>query len=118
MIGGEGVEAAPVEGTGLDVGQRFAFEGVRAVAVEVAHAVARRAHGDDLPAAVIEARETATMPLRILKNDVIGSPARNSVSCRFQWRIRPAPAAGAGGHPPAACTGSATCRRIGRTAGK
>ena len=54
MLGGEGIEAAAVEGAGLDIGQRLAFEGVAAVDVEVADAVARGADGDDLAAAVIE----------------------------------------------------------------
>ena len=54
MLGGEGVEAAAVEGAGLDVGQRFAFEGVVAIDFQVADAVARDADGDDLAAPVIE----------------------------------------------------------------
>ena len=54
MLGGEGIEAAAVEGAGLDIGQRLAFEGVPAVDVEVADTVARGADGDDLAAAVIQ----------------------------------------------------------------
>ena len=55
MLVGEGIEAAAVEGAGLDLGQRLAFEGIPAVDVEVADTVARDAHGDDLAAAVIQA---------------------------------------------------------------
>jgi hypothetical protein len=54
MLGGKGIEAAAVEGAGLDSGQRLAFEGVAAVEVDVADTVARGANGDDLPAAVVE----------------------------------------------------------------
>ena len=58
MLGSEGIEATAVEGAGLDIGQRLAFEGVPAVVVEVADAVAGGANGDDLAASVIEACAT------------------------------------------------------------
>ena len=58
MLGGEHIEAAAVESAGLDVGQRFAFEGVAAIDVQVADAVAWGADGDDLAAPVIEACAT------------------------------------------------------------
>ena len=54
MLGSEGIEATAVEGAGLDIGERLAFEGVLAVIVEISDAVARCANSDDLAASVIE----------------------------------------------------------------
>ena len=54
MLGGEGIEATSIERAGLDIGERLAFEGVPAVIVEIADAVARCANSDDLAASVIE----------------------------------------------------------------
>ena len=91
MLGGEGIETATVEGAGYDVGQGLAFEGVTAVDVEVADAIARGANSDDLAAAVVEVRDTATTPDLILKNAPMGSPARKSISRFFQRRRPPRP---------------------------
>ena len=54
MSGSEGIEATAVKGAGLDVGQRLAFEGVPAVVVEVADAVAGAANSDDLATSIVD----------------------------------------------------------------
>jgi len=54
QLGNEGVKLAPVEGAGLYVGEGHAFEGVAAILVEIADAIAGRAQRRDLPAAVVE----------------------------------------------------------------
>jgi hypothetical protein len=54
MLGCEGIEAASIKRAGLNIGERLAIERVLAVIVEIAHAIARCANSDDLPASVIE----------------------------------------------------------------
>ena len=54
MPGGKSIEAAAIEGTGLDIGQGLALEGIFSVTVEIADTVPRGPHGDDLAAAVVQ----------------------------------------------------------------
>ena len=98
MLGGEGIEAAAVEGAGLDVGQRLAFEGVTAVDVEIADAVARGADGDDLAAAVVErarhrddARpdlEECAIGLAGAKEHLVPLPAANAAEAEHHLQTR------------------------------